>query len=145
MFLSAIFIFLCKQTAKLNVRDKMESKAPSGQHPYLVYLLVSSVNPRRTYVGSTNNMTRRLRQHNSELVGGARYTHTCQPWTVAVTVTGFETHQQALQFEWAWKHIRTRGSGVTHRMKTLEVLLAKEQWTSRAPPAASVPLHVTVQ
>ena len=41
---------------------------------YRVYLLVNTVN-NRTYVGITNNYIRRIRQHNGELVGGARYTH----------------------------------------------------------------------
>ena len=40
---------------------------------YVVYLLVNTDN-NRTYVGITNNSTRRLRQHNSEIKGGARYT-----------------------------------------------------------------------
>jgi predicted GIY-YIG superfamily endonuclease len=41
---------------------------------YIVYLLHNTVN-RFVYIGSTNNRIRRLRQHNGELVGGARYTH----------------------------------------------------------------------
>jgi len=40
---------------------------------YLVYLLVNTSN-NCTYIGSTNNLLRRLRQHNGELVGGAKYT-----------------------------------------------------------------------
>ena len=40
---------------------------------YLVYLLVNSLN-NCTYIGITNNKERRIRQHNGELVGGARYT-----------------------------------------------------------------------
>ena len=41
---------------------------------YVVYLLYNTVN-RYVYIGSTNNRIRRLRQHNGELVGGAKYTH----------------------------------------------------------------------
>jgi hypothetical protein len=40
---------------------------------YNVYLLINNKN-RCTYIGCTNNLTRRLRQHNGELVGGAKYT-----------------------------------------------------------------------
>ena len=42
-------------------------------HTYCVYLLVNNKN-NCTYIGSTNNLTRRLRQHNGEIVGGAKYT-----------------------------------------------------------------------
>jgi putative endonuclease len=40
---------------------------------YLVYVLINT-NNNKTYVGITNNYNRRIRQHNSELVGGAKYT-----------------------------------------------------------------------
>ncbi len=40
---------------------------------YRIYLLIHS-SSNLTYVGITNNFTRRLRQHNCELKGGARYT-----------------------------------------------------------------------
>jgi len=41
---------------------------------YVIYLLYNTVN-NCTYIGITNNKERRIRQHNGELVGGAKYTH----------------------------------------------------------------------
>ena len=40
---------------------------------YKVYVLINTSH-NKTYVGITNNSIRRIRQHNSELVGGAKYT-----------------------------------------------------------------------
>jgi predicted GIY-YIG superfamily endonuclease len=40
---------------------------------YIVYLLTNSCN-NCTYIGITNNPERRLRQHNKEIIGGAKYT-----------------------------------------------------------------------
>jgi predicted GIY-YIG superfamily endonuclease len=41
---------------------------------YTLYLLVNNSN-HYTYVGITNNPENRLRKHNGELVGGAKYTN----------------------------------------------------------------------
>lgn len=40
---------------------------------YCVYLLINT-NNNKTYIGITNNINRRVRQHNNELCGGAKYT-----------------------------------------------------------------------
>jgi len=40
---------------------------------YSVYILINT-NNNRTYVGITNNINRRIRQHNCEIKGGAKYT-----------------------------------------------------------------------
>lgn len=40
---------------------------------YIIYLLINSMN-NKTYVGITVNPPRRIRQHNCELKGGAKYT-----------------------------------------------------------------------
>jgi len=34
------------------------------------------------YTGVTNNIDRRLRQHNGEIKGGAKFTRRSRPWTV---------------------------------------------------------------
>jgi len=79
---------------------------------YVCYLLVSTRqgHENKIYVGVTNNMHRRLRQHNGELKrGGAKYTSRYRPWRIAATVRHFNTETEALQFEWAWQHpARTR-------------------------------------
>jgi putative endonuclease len=40
---------------------------------YIIYILHNTT-CNKTYVGITNNPIKRLRQHNCELVGGAKYT-----------------------------------------------------------------------
>lgn len=53
---------------------------------WFVYVLVSRAG--RTYVGIARDVTRRLRQHNGELAGGARATRPGRPWRVAQVVAG---------------------------------------------------------
>ena len=108
------------------------------------------VNPEgRTYVGFSTNVDRRLRQHNGELVGGARATKGSE-WTRLCVVTGFPTQQSALQFEWKWKHLsrKARGnSAVERRCAALLCLLNAEQSTSNAVPFSTYeqPLLVLVE
>ena len=111
---------------------------------YVCYVLKgSSPSPstQPTYVGITNNLVRRLRQHNGVIKGGARRTKQHQPWTVAATISGFHNKQQALQFEWAVHHVRAaRNSGVAGRLSVVSRVMSKQRWTSRAPLSRDVPL-----
>ena len=73
---------------------------------YLCYILLNEKG--NTYVGSTNNLTRRLRQHNGEIVGGAKSTKGKGPWKVFVTVecediVKAQDHSLNLSLEW---HLR---------------------------------------
>jgi len=77
--------------------------APASSRP-VVYVLRSMANPQRSYVGYTNNLAQRLRRHNGQLTGGAKFTHSGRPWTVEVVVVGFGTHSAALSYEWAIQH-----------------------------------------
>ena len=109
--------------------------------PWVFYIIV---NGGRTYAGVSPDPVRRLRQHNGEICGGAKYTTGVGPgWSHVCLVHGFRTNIEALQFEWAVKHQAPRRSGgVSMRLRKLYQVLAKERWTSRAPLACEVPLEL---
>ena len=70
---------------------------------YVCYMLVSTTS-RKTYVGCTNNVKKRLRQHNGEIKGGARYTQQGRPWEIKFLVCGFgPSRSLACKFETHWK------------------------------------------
>lgn len=66
-----------------------------------VYLL-QSTKTGMTYTGATTDFQRRLRQHNGELVGGARTTTRGRPW-VSLHVEGPMSKPDALRRELAIK------------------------------------------
>ncbi len=92
-----------------------------------------------SYNGSTNNPRRRLRQHNEEIVGGARYTHgRGGGWEIYALLTGFIDHKNALSCEWRIKHTNgkpgkrpTSHLGMTGRIKGLNEVLQLETWTKQ--------------
>lgn len=84
----------------------------SGNKTWVVYLLVSES---RTYVGATTDVRRRLRQHNGELVGGARATRRRRvPWSIAAVLEGFADQRAALRWE---RIIKCRSRGVAGRRR----------------------------
>jgi predicted GIY-YIG superfamily endonuclease len=59
----------------------------------------------RTYNGFTVNPKRRIRQHNGEITGGAKYTtQNSKNWEIYFLMFGFPDKQNALQCEWKIKH-----------------------------------------
>ena len=63
---------------------------------YVVYLLQCE---KYSYVGMTNDFTRRLRQHNGEIKGGARYTSKRKGWYPVLIIDGFQDKKSAMQCE----------------------------------------------
>lgn len=110
------------------------------QKKYYCYIIVS-INPNfnnLTYNGSTNNLIRRLRQHNGEIVGGAKATAGKGPWVYIAVWEGFQTHKEALSCEWRIKHptnTRKRPSkynGINGRIKSLNLLIGLDCWTGKS-------------
>lgn len=79
-----------------------------------LYLLENSEN-KKTYLGVTVNINRRIRQHNGELVGGARYTSCFKGnglWILKTIVNNL-TKSEALSYERIIKNKRRKGKGKT--------------------------------
>ncbi len=59
-----------------------------------------------TYNGYTTNLSRRLRQHNGEIKGGARATHNRGPWKFIFVMTScdWDCIATAMQHEWTIKY-----------------------------------------
>ena len=112
---------------------------------WFVYLLVSIDKPGLTYVGATVDVDKRLRQHNGEIKGGAKYTKGRQ-WKRVCFVSNFPDQRAALQFEWKWKQLtKTIGSGKTafdKRMSALHKLIQSGKSTKSSVPFEIVTLHI---
>ncbi|NBX74956.1 MAG: hypothetical protein EBQ92_00170, partial [Proteobacteria bacterium] len=89
-----------------------------------------------TYNGSTNDPWRRLRQHNREIVGGAKATEKGK-WEIYVLLTGFVNHNNALSCEWKIKHPTNKKQrpkkycGVKGRVSSLNEVLTLDKWTNQ--------------
>jgi predicted GIY-YIG superfamily endonuclease len=107
---------------------------------FFVYLLEST--NQSTYVGATVDLTKRLRQHNKEIKGGAVATsikvQKGEQWIRICHVAGFPTWSAALQFEWRWKQLSRKLPSqmrpLVRRIQALRQLLALERSTSKAVP-----------
>ena len=108
---------------------------------WCVYLIK---NGKFTYVGMSNDPVTRLRKHNGDLAGGAKYTTSKgSGWKHVLIVEGFDTKISALQFEWAVKHEPPRHAhGTKNRVRKIVKVLNKEQWTSNSPMSRSIGLVV---
>jgi putative endonuclease len=114
----------------------------------VVYCLVSADNT-RSYVGVTNNLARRLRQHRGERSGGARATRgPGRDWRLFYTLEGLPDRRTALQFEWRLHRLGRRRAfrdptATGRRQAQLDVALAFDRVTKTAPRTADLTgLHV---
>ncbi len=82
-----------------------------------IYLISNGT---RTYIGSTTNIKRRLRQHNCELVGGAKATRrSSSPWKMVCYISGFENRSVACRWE---RILKCRARGLLNRLRAFNDL-----------------------
>ena len=106
------------------------------------YILQNHHNPdlNRTYNGYTVNPSKRIRQHNQEIKGGAKYTRIWgnKSWEMIVLIKGFPDHRNALQCEWKIKHPAPkknrphRYNSPGGRILGLNEILHINKWTSKS-------------
>jgi predicted GIY-YIG superfamily endonuclease len=78
-----------------------------------------------TYIGSTVDLDRRLRQHNGEMAGGARSTAVRKgEWEVAACVRGFLDQGSACSFEARWKRLARRKKGAAAKIEVARSLIS---------------------
>ena len=83
---------------------------PSGPFWYVYVIQTTQLNPGQrvgfTYVGATNCPSRRFKQHNGVLPGGARFTSRFKDWQPRALYGPYKTKVDALKAEWTLKQHR---------------------------------------
>lgn len=104
---------------------------------WLCYILkcTNETSQNLTYNGCTNNIIKRLKQHNGIISGGAKATKGKQ-WKIIMLFTGFNSLNNALSCEWKIKHptnqkLRPKKyTGPIGRIKSLNIVMPLDKWTS---------------
>ena len=117
---------------EIEVKEEEQSQRSSSEsdgipREYFVYLLANTL-ASRTYIGVTNNLKRRLKQHNVKLAGGAKYTKAFKgdgEWFYYCRISNL-TKSEALTIEATARRMNTKltgGKPVENRVKVLVVIL----------------------
>lgn len=72
----------------------------------VVYFLLDNTFQRMSYRGYSTCLKRRIRQHNGQIKGGARYTRKSNNWVVLAYISGFQSKKVAMSYEWYTKRRR---------------------------------------
>lgn len=91
------------QPLRLNIVRNSINNFEGIPSDHLCYILKSSVS-NRTYIGYTINFPHRIRQHNGDIVGGAKRTMKGRPWYPICLIRGFYEASSALRFEYRLQH-----------------------------------------
>lgn len=99
---------LClNKVLNLNIIGDPSSLTPTLPSDHMCYILRSMIS-NRTYIGYTIDFPHRLRQHNGELMGGAKRTKKWRPWVPVCLIKGFYESSSALRFEYRLQRPKRR-------------------------------------
>jgi predicted GIY-YIG superfamily endonuclease len=79
----------------------------------------------RYYIGYTIDFSRRLKQHNGIITGGAKRTQKGRPWYPICQIKGFYDSHSALRFEFRLQHARIRTNCMDNILKILDKVICK--------------------
>ena len=85
---------------------------------YFVYIIkgINDYNKTKFYIGFTNNLYRRIKQHNRDIKGGAKATQGYK-WKYFAIITNFRGKIEGLQIEWRLKH-STKKTGIVNKINS---------------------------
>ena len=93
---------------------------------YVVYVLINTSH-NKTYIGITNNPQRRIRQHNGELVGGAKYTTSNKgdgSWVFYGFIRNLEKSQSlSIEKKIKIKSRKLKGKPIDKRLQAIDIIL----------------------
>lgn len=93
---------------------------------YFCYIIINNNN--RLYTGITNNLDRRINQHNGLLAGGAKSTRISNTWKYKYIIGIFDK-KSALKFEYELKYNNnSRITGIINKYNRLNFLLLDPRW-----------------
>ena len=120
---------------------KLFKQNSSNNDNWVFYLIYNKNN---SYAGVTPDPERRIKKHNQEIAGGAKYTKMVgKGWKYICQVHGFKTKIDALKFEWAVKHCPPKkNKGIYNRILKFQTILNKEKWTSKSPSSYNYNLKI---
>lgn len=91
---------------------------------YYCYIIISKSHNDYTYIGTTNNLEKRLDQHNGKLIGGAKSTKKYNDWEY-YKIIEFDDNKNAMSFEWYMKHYKTNNNKWRHVKPGLDNKLSR--------------------
>jgi predicted GIY-YIG superfamily endonuclease len=106
-----------------------------NDNDYHVYIIKGIKNDKiKYYIGCTNNLKRRLKQHNRELKGGAKSTHSYY-WQYYCILSNIKDNITALQIEWRLKNASRKKNIISKIEEFLEYI---EKYNKSTPNSQEI-------